>query len=145
MSEKKIKKAKTWLKELHAQFTVLQRRSPGKAVDITIVPSGILADWNEPKKEKSATDKKEFHKTLIPPDQDTGVIQIVERISDRINFYQGDSVFFGKENGFIFEFNEDLVHCGIALLFEQVEDKSFIEVEINDLSFEYNPDIGDEE
>lgn len=113
MSEKyKIKTVKEYLKEGPPQFDVILRRESGKVINVAI---SIHPDMVE-----ESGGARNFHFVLHPPENGSGIIQIVKRISDDAVFHQSDMV--EDKNGstcYILEFKEDLIHVLVAFMFDQ--------------------------
>lgn len=112
----KIKTIKEFIFDGPPQFDIILRRKKGNSVTYNM--SFALN-----------VDKSFKQETLFPVDSQTGIIQIVKRISDDSIFHQ--FVFVKTKNDsncFIVEFNEDLVHCVILC---ENDDKKI--VEMNDL------------
>jgi len=126
----KLKTIKEYLKDGPPQFDVILRREAGKTIEFHI------ASHNE----EAPGEHKE---TLFPPDSETGMIQIVKRISDDVTFQQSEMV-EAKDIGscFIIEFKEDLIHCVVADIFEQ-EDSAKKLVEINDVEIHPQVEVGE--
>jgi hypothetical protein len=95
------------------QFTVIQRGKPGDDSNILIEMSQLTA-------EDLGKTETVVNKTKIEDVSGIGVIQKVQRISDKEEFRQAEMVEIdGKNSSFLISFSEDLIHCEVASVFDQ--------------------------
>lgn len=142
--QRKIKKPEEVANDGIPQFIVLERHKVGIKITYKIV-----AGFEREDIDADNIDVNVIEGSIVSPDENFGVIKIIQRISDSLILTTGEMV-FSEDSGsaFLIQFDEDLIHCTVAPAFvfvsdgEELKKTEIVKIEVNSLDKEKEISFG---